>query len=116
MGRKLGVVARAKVDRVVDGDTVDVHLVIPVRVRLKDCWAPEMTGDDRVAGAASKAKMEELLPVGSEVHLDIETTEVDALLGVMTFGRVVGQIYHADQEKSVSEMMIEAGMATKEGT
>ena len=114
MSRKLGIVARAKVDRVVDGDTVDVHLVIPLRVRLLDCWAPEVTGEDKIAGAASKAKLEEMLKPGQLVHLDVPTKEVDALGGVLTFGRVLGNIFLEDQEKSVSELMVEAGMALKE--
>ena len=36
-----GFTTKAKVTRVIDGDTVDVEITRKVRLRLKDCWAPE---------------------------------------------------------------------------
>jgi endonuclease YncB( thermonuclease family) len=114
MSRRLGVTTRAKIDRVVDGDTVDVHLIIPLRVRLLDCWAPEMHGEDRVAGAIAKAELEKLLPIGSVVHLDVPTQDASALGDVLTFGRVLGDVYIEGEEESVSEKMVARNLATKE--
>lgn len=71
----------ARVDRVVDGDTlsVDVDLGFRVmtrqRLRLLDVDAPETRGVSRDAGAASKAALERLLPVGCAVV--VETAKGD---------------------------------------
>lgn len=107
----LGLTARAIVDRVVDGDTVDVRVVIPVRVRLLDCWAPEITGIDKIAGNESKIALERMLPNGTPVHVNIPTRDVDAMGGVLTFGRVLGHIYAIGEDESVSEKMVSAGFA-----
>lgn len=109
----LGITARAEVERVVDGDTVDVVLRIPVRVRLLDCWAPELHGDDRVAGNAAKVQMQKFLPVGSHVVLNVPTAKVDAMAGVLTFGRVLGHIYHPGKDESISVQMVRTGLASE---
>lgn len=109
----LGLTARAIVDRVIDGDTIDVLVTIPVRVRLLDCWAPEITGGEKLDGLASKALMEQMAPVGSRVHVQIPSGDVDALAGVFSFGRVLGQVWRAGDDESLSEMMVAAGAATR---
>lgn len=109
----LGLTARAVVDRVVDGDTIDLHITIPVRVRLLDCWAPEISGEEKESGLASKEALEGLLPQGSKVHLNVPTAEVDALAGTLTFGRVLGQVYIPGDDVSVSQKMVVAGYATE---
>ena len=110
----LGLTARAKIDRVIDGDTVDVHLVIPVRLRLLDCWAPEITGEEKFAGFQAKEQLEKLLPVGSLVHVHVPTAEIDALGGALTFGRVLGHVYHPGEDESISYQMVSSGHATAE--
>jgi endonuclease YncB( thermonuclease family) len=109
----LGLTARAIVRRVVDGDTVDVALTIPVRVRLLDCWAPEITGSEKLAGEASRQLLEKMAPMGSVVRVHVPTGDVDALGGVLTFGRVLGQVYREGDDESLSELMVAAGMATE---
>lgn len=109
-----GLTARAIVSRVVDGDTVEVLVTIPVTVRLKDCWAPEIHGIDKVAGLLSKQKLEELLPAKSHVLVDINTKEVHALSGVFTFGRVVGDIWIDSLEHSIANEMVRTGFASNE--
>lgn len=109
-----GIVARATIDRVIDGDTVNVLIAIPVIVRLKDCWAPEVTGSDKVAGHISKEELIRILPEKSHVLVDIPTEHVDALAGVLTFGRVVGHIYPSGSDKTASQLMVESGHATSE--
>jgi len=110
----LGITARAIVDRVVDGDTIDVHLLIPVRVRLLRCWAPEITGIEKTNGIKSKESLQKMAPAGSSVIVNVPTTDVNALSGVLTFGRVLGHVYRAGDEESLSELMVAAGMATEE--
>ena len=108
----LGITARAVIERVVDGDTVDVFMTIPVRVRLLDCWAPEVTGVEKLVGIKSKEALERIAPRGSHVRLHVRTGQVDAMLGVLTFGRVLGHIYREGESETLSELMVAAGMAT----
>lgn len=109
----LGLTARAVVERVIDGDTVDVSLRIPVRVRLLDCWAPEIHGIDKIAGHRALEALEKMLPVGTRVHVHVPTEKVDALSGVFSFGRVLGDIFVEGDDESVSQLMVGQGMATR---
>jgi len=109
----LGIVARAIVDRVIDGDTVDVLLTIPVRVRLLNCWAPEITGSDKTRGIQSKEAMQRLVQPGDKVRVHVPTGEVDAMAGVLTFGRVLGNVYRENEQQTLSEIMVAAGMASE---
>jgi endonuclease YncB( thermonuclease family) len=111
---KLGLTARAIVDRVIDGDTLDVLITVPVRVRMLDCWAPEITGGEKLDGLASKALLEQMAPVGSPVHVNIPTGDIDALAGVFTFGRVLGEVWRVGDDESLSALMVAAGAATRE--
>ena len=36
-----------------DGDTPTVEITLRIRVRLEDCWAPEVTGRNKAQGLAS---------------------------------------------------------------
>ena len=110
----LGITARATIDRVIDGDTVDVHLLIPVRVRLLDCWAPETHGAEKPEGEAAKLQLEKLLPEGASVHLHVPTAEADAMSDVFTFGRAIGDVYRVGDDESVSQIMVGMGFATRE--
>jgi endonuclease YncB( thermonuclease family) len=110
----LGLVARGVIDRVIDGDTVDVFVTIPVRVRLLDCWAPETRGDEKADGLLAKSLLETMAPAGSQIVVQVPSGHVDALSGVFSFGRVLGQIWRAGDDESLSEMMVAAGAATRE--
>jgi endonuclease YncB( thermonuclease family) len=110
----LGLTARAVVDRVIDGDTLDVLITVPVRIRMLDCWAPEITGGEKADGQVSKALLEQMAPKGSQVHVNIPTTHVDALAGVFTFGRVLGEVWRVGDDESLSALMVAAGAATRE--
>lgn len=110
----LGITARAIVDRVVDGDTIELRLMLPVTVRMLNCWAPEIHGSEKPDGLKSKAQLEKMAPVGSEVVIHVPTGQADALSGVLTFGRVLGEVYRKGDSESLSELMVAAGMATRE--
>jgi endonuclease YncB( thermonuclease family) len=110
----LGLTARAIVDRVIDGDTLDVFITVPVRVRMIDCWAPEITGEQKPQGETSKALLEQMAPKGSSVRVHVPTTHIDALAGVFTFGRVLGEVWRQGDDESLSAMMVNAGAATRE--
>lgn len=110
----LGITARAIVDRVIDGDTVVVSLTLPVTVRIKDLWSPEVTGPEREQGLDAKAYMEDLLEEEDRVILQIESEDARSLADVFTFGRVIGTIWRAKDERSVADLMSEAGHGTRE--
>ena len=59
--------------------------------------------------------LEELLAGSDELRVFIPTQEASSLKDVMTFGRVLGQLWlDAESGLSVSELMVYAGHATKE--
>lgn len=90
-------------------------------VRLDQCWAPESKIDDRLpkekqaaekaAGIASKEHLKQLAD-GKEVvlHVPIGTNLKDSL----TLNRVVGTVWLDGSEKSLNEIQVESGHATKE--
>jgi endonuclease YncB( thermonuclease family) len=110
----LGLTARATVERVLDGDTLDVVLQLPVRIRLLDCWAPEIHGINKPEGVASKQQLERMAPVGSHVRVQVPTSNADALGDVLTLGRVLGNVWREGDDESLSQLMVAAGMATTE--
>lgn len=68
---------RAVVRRVIDGDTVDMDVDMGFRAwrmkerfRLSGIDAPELRGEQREAGLAAKAWLEERLPVGMTVTIE----------------------------------------------
>lgn len=100
---------RAIVERVVDGDTVDLDVDLGFRTwklrerfRLSEIDAPETRGETRNAGIAAKAYLQELLPVGAEV--DIETYKHPD-----HYGRWLARIIR--DGKVINQMMVETGHA-----
>jgi endonuclease YncB( thermonuclease family) len=113
MARDLGHCMRASVIRVIDGDTVEVILQMPVTIRIKDLWTPETRGIDRIAGHAAKEALETLLPVHAPIEVFIPTGEAQSFGDVMSFGRPVGEVYRVGDEDPVSEIMIQMGHGTR---
>lgn len=110
----LGLTARATVHRVIDGDTVVLSHPWPMTIRLKDCWAPELTGDDSEAGDDARLALVELLDPPCDVIVHIPTGDASSLTSIMSFGRPVAEIWRYGQERSVSEEMVNLGHATAE--
>ena len=84
---------KAKLDRIIDGDTVDAHIdlgfdiTIHKRIRLAGIDTPESRTRDleeKERGLASKARLEELLGEGDCV---IESNKIGK------YGRVLGTIF-----------------------
>ena len=109
-----GFTTKAKVTRVIDGDTVDVEITRKVRVRLKDCWAPEKRSRDIVEKQKGMASLSHLATIldDKKIVLFIPADDKDEIKDIFTFGRVVGHIFLNGED--MSEHMIEAGYATKE--
>ena len=104
----LGITARAYVKRVIDGDTVELEIRLPVRVRLLDCWAPELRDAE---GPESLAALLEKLPLGSKCVLHVPTKKARTVADVLTFGRVLGHVYRRGD--NVGAAMVAEGFATK---
>lgn len=100
--------------RIVDGDTVDVEVRKILRVRLLDCWAPESRTKDlaeKRRGLASKVYLTEL---ANDEDAVLHVPGNEKLIKIFTFGRVIGDLWLAGDDETLSEKMIEAGHATKE--
>ena len=113
-----GLMSPATLLRVVDGDTLVVKLRgIEVNVRLLNCWARELhrgSDEDRAAGAAAKAWMVDMLPIGSAIDVHIPTGDGDRFSEVLTFGRVLGWVWRRGEGVSLNEQIVQAGHATME--
>ena len=114
----LGLVARGTISEVIDGDTVHVVcLGMPMKVRLMDCWSPELhrgTEEERSAGWAAKRYMDSLAKAGDSCVVQIPTGEAKNLADVFSFGRVIGSVWVDAGGISLAQQMIEAGHAKAE--
>ena len=109
---------KCKILRVVDGDTVDVDIdqgfgmwMHKERVRMMGIDTPESRTRDKVEkafGLASKAKLKELLPIGS---MQVLKTEIDKSGEDKKgkFGRILGDFLIGD--KRATDILIETGHA-----
>jgi endonuclease YncB( thermonuclease family) len=98
-----------------DGDTGTVRVTLDVRVRLLDCWAPEIRGKN--VTAVEKAKGQEslksvlnLAPVGSKGMLEIPLDGYDRTDDAFTMGRVLGRVWI--NGKNISASQVDSGHAT----
>ena len=97
-----------------DGDTVTVDVKFRMKVRLLDCWAPEVRGAQKQQGIVSRNRVRELAPANSKVRLFIPGT--GKLHESFTFGRALGRVWYQDDQDEwheVSEKMVAEGLATK---
>ena len=102
----------AKLDRVVDGDTVDALVDLgfdtwkKVRIRMMGMNAPESRTRDleeKKLGLAAKARLIELLGDGNFILQSH---------GVGKFGRCLGEIF-IEEEISINQTLINEGHATQ---
>lgn len=95
---------------VVDGDTVDVHVTLIVRVRLDGCWAPESYGKKKIPeGTASKEALRAIANgCAGYVSIPLKSSR---LSDILTLDRVVGQVWIDGDKKSLSEHQILSGHA-----
>jgi len=109
---------KCKVLRIVDGDTVDIDIDLGFgiwmhreRVRIMGIDTPESRTRDKVEkafGLASKARLKEILPIGS---IQILKTEIDKSGEDKKgkFGRILGDFLIDDRR--VTEILVEEGYA-----
>lgn len=105
------------VDRVVDGDTVDVHIdlgfdtwLMGKRIRLMGVDTPECrTRDDleKQFGLLAKSVVEGFCPVGSKLLVETEIDKGDK------FGRILGTLWVLDNTINLNELLITERYAVK---
>ncbi len=97
------------VDRVIDGDTVDVRIGGETeRVRLIGVDTPESVAPERPVqcfGAEASAQTKALLPEGTAVRLERDEVSRDR------FGRLLAYIYRVDDGLLVNLALVEGGYA-----
>lgn len=95
-----------------DGDTGTVRVSLDARVRLLDCWAPEvhtLNLDEKKRGIDSRDHLRTKFPAGSSGLLEIPLRG-ERLDDVITLGRVLGRVWI--DGKDVSAEQVSAGHAT----
>jgi len=111
----VGICVPVRYERCRDGDTVEVTLPKSdyiYAVRLADCWCPELRED---CGIEAKEFAESVLEDAERVHLfvPLDGVNTNVLAALTTFDRIVGVLW-VSPTKSLNEMLVEAGYATRE--
>lgn len=107
---------KAKVERVVDGDTIDVvidlgfKITTNQRIRLAGVNAPETfsvkrDSEEYQKGLASKQFLDHRL-AANNYEIELETEKLTE-----KYGRYVGTIWLADSEVTLNDEMVEKGFA-----
>lgn len=105
--------APCEIVEVYDGDTLTVRVSLDMRVRLLDCWCPEvrtLDSAEKVKGQAARDHLKKLAPVGSAAQLLVPLTG-HRLDDIITMGRVLA--YVAVDGKDLSSQQVQTGHATK---
>lgn len=117
-GRKIppatGWTTIAKITEVYDGDTITVEVTRRFRVRLLDCWAPEIRtkdAEEKARGLEATAYLTALAE-GREAILHVPMEGVDAAQA-WSMGRILGHVWVVGDDRTLSERMVEARHATK---
>jgi len=106
---------KAIVNRVVDGDTVDVDIDLgfyiwkkDARIRLKFVDTPEKRTKDLLEkefGLLATATVEELCPVGSEIMLETDLSDNDK------FGRILGILLVGPERLNLNQHLLDEHLA-----
>jgi endonuclease YncB( thermonuclease family) len=120
---ELGWISNGHLIRVIDGDTVEVAITRKVRVRLRNCWAPELEPIEQRrkwgkyppdnTGAASHYHLRNLAE-GYQVRVFVAGSPDDEFSDVTSFGRLVGDVYRLKDNTNLAAAQVQAGHATKE--
>lgn len=104
----LGYCTRARVARVVDGDTLEVVVTKQLTVRLLDCWAPETRGAGREAGERARAELERVA-AGREAVVFVPAGDMHDML---TLSRMLAHVWVGGRH--LASHMVARGLATAE--
>ena len=108
---------KVKLDRVIDGDTIDCYIDLGFdvstkkRIRFLGINTPESRTRDlekKKKGLAAKARLKQILESAEDIHLDSH--------GLGKYGRVLGQLYVNGYDDMDSPTMIDVNeLLIKEG-
>lgn len=109
-----GITLPVKVVGVVDGDTLEVAVDWRIRVRLLDCWAPELKkGTEAEKKAGFKAKLDlAALAVGKPATLFVPTDKASRVGDVFTFDRILGHVWTDGDPQTLSAHQVSARNAS----
>lgn len=103
----------AIITKVDDGDTVSITFSKEYKIRLLDCWAPEITGKEKLEGIKSKDYLQSILKPGDKVIVEIPITE--KFQDSISFGRILGRVWkdvdNDGEPDNISEVMVKNGFA-----
>lgn len=115
-----GWTTKARVTKIVDGDTVEIVVERTFRIRLEDCWAPEIHTTDpteKAKGNESRNNLLALIPPGSAVLAFLDAGPTEAFGDSLTLSRVLGRIWRLESDGKpasldVSSIQVARGFAT----
>ena len=91
------VIGSCQIDRVIDADTADLSITRVVRVRFRDCWAPETHKtkhpSEKHLGLLAEQHLKSLIGTETACRLEILPDGDEDIGDGLTFGRVVGNVY-----------------------
>ena len=107
---------KIKLDRVIDGDTIDAYIdlgfdvSVKKRIRFMGINTPESRtrdADEKVRGLAAKKRVEELLEDSDSITVKSH--------GVGKYGRCLGELIltQGDKETNLNELLISEGHAVE---
>ena len=106
---------KAKVTRVVDGDTVDAlidlgfdtHVKKRIRLYGMDAWESRTRDkEEKVKGLAAKARLKEILKETNNEFILVSH-------GVGKFGRCLGELFLTMDSDSINNLLVSEGHAKK---
>lgn len=104
-----GWTAEAQCVGVHDGDTLTIVVRKTYRIRLLDCWAPEVTGPQKAAGIKSLQSLQNMA-LGRVCTVFVPEKQED--IGKSTsMSRFLGRVWVHGQD--ISQAQCDAGMACK---
>jgi len=106
---QLGITLPCKVLSVHDGDTLKVECRFTMDIRLLDCWAPELSGADRLAGFKSRDNLKAIAE-GKTGIVSVPLTS-DNIGKATSMSRVLGRVLINGDD--VGYLQVQGGFATK---
>jgi len=107
-----------EVIEVYDGDTLTVEIRLRAKVRLLNCWAPEIRRADPEEIERGLASRDHLsgLAAGERGVLEIplDGQGIHSVGDLFSFERVLGNVYVGDPQINLGASQVQAGHATKD--
>lgn len=100
----------AIINEIHDGDTLSVSVDFSMKIRLIDCWAPELK--DGVKGQVSKANLIRLTSKNQRCMVEIPLH--DDIGKSTSLGRILGRVTVIGQDSDLSTQQVEGGFATRD--